>query len=173
MSDVVCAFVLPIRRYYYSLWVVRFPYIWGATFGLHSPSMYLDDLTAGLRMDCWHRYAHLLLFYCQFWLDMYKQAEQSTSYGLFRALMTYDSCVLLYPQDLVDKPLVLDGSDRTNMALFLSLDHLDEPEVSFEYWCVGPWVISLVPYSCMPLLQVNVGTRASQTSSLRLYSFFM
>ena len=41
--------------------------------------------------------------------------------GLYRALKTYDSCVHLYPQDLVNKPLVLDGSDWTDMALILSL----------------------------------------------------
>ena len=33
--------------------------------------------------------------------------------------------------------------------------------MSFEYRYVGPWVISLVPSSCMSLLQLNVGTHAS------------
>ena len=80
--------------------------------------------------------------------------------------MTYDSCVLLYPQDLVDRPLVLDGSDWTDVSLFLSpWHHLDEPEVGFEYRYVGPWVKYLVPYSCMSLLQVNVGTRADMINT--------
>ena len=32
--------------------------------------------------------------------------------------------------------------------------------MSFEYQYVGPWVIDLVPSSCMSLLLLNVGTRA-------------
>ena len=33
--------------------------------------------------------------------------------------------------------------------------------MSLEYQYVGPWVIGLVPSSCLSLLQVNVGNRAN------------
>ena len=132
----------------------------GADAELHFPSNCLDDQTAGLRMDCWHHYAHLLLFYCQFWLDVYNQTGQSTSYGLYRALMPYDCCVHLYPQDLVVRPLVLVGSDWTDMALSSPWHHMDEPEVSLGSRYVGPWVINLVPSSCMSFLQLKVGNRS-------------
>ena len=37
---------------------------------------------------------------------------------------------------------------------------MDEPGVSLESVYVGPWVINLVPSSCMSLLQLNVGNCA-------------
>ena len=97
---------------------------------------------------------------CQFWLDVYKQTGHSTSYGLYRALMPYDCCVHLHLQDLVVRPLVLVGSDWTDMALSSPWHHMDESEVSLGSRYVGPWVINLVPSSCMSLLQLKVGNRA-------------
>ena len=73
--------------------------------------------------------------------------------------MTYDCCVRLYLQDLVDRPLVQAGLTWHFSSLW---HHMDEPGVSLESGYVGPWVINLVPSSCMSLslLQRNVGNRA-------------